>query len=127
MVKVGKYKVIHFTHLLQMTGDDSYVSFRALGEDIEFRFRFLVDEGNKDQRLRRVESGPDPENEQRGLVTFTNWHKENSGAVSQPLVAAFVEPEDGVSPSCELLIAAFISYSDEMYSVALQFMVEARP
>lgn len=118
MIRVGKYEVAHQVAYLQMTGEDAILSFALLDGTANFRIRFIVDEEAEERNVKQLEVETDPESEDRGLLTFTNFHRSATSSTTAPLEVMKV----GERP---VSLVALVHYAKHVYSVTLQFMVEA--
>ena len=118
MLRVGKYEVAHQVSYLQMTGEDALVEFEILGGKANFRIRFIVDEEEENRKYKQLEIDVDPDAEDRGLLTFTNFHQAPASSTTKALEVMKV----GDQP---VFLVALVHYAKHIYSVSLQFMVEA--
>ena len=120
MLKVGTFEVVHVADYLQPEDSDAMVSFEVQGYEIEFRIQFVSDGTKSKKETRSLESGPDSGEEDRGLLTFTNWNSDETISSGKPLKLV-AEEDDRKSIS----MLAAIAYSYGVYSVRLQFMVDS--
>jgi hypothetical protein len=115
MVSVGKYKVLHCISYLQMAGEDAHVDFEVFDDTANFRVRFLVAEEDSEKSKMTFASGVDPDAEDRGLLTFTNWNKKDFRATVEPVLVAIINDRN-------LYLLYAVTYDNGLYHVRLQFM-----
>ncbi|WP_296222089.1 hypothetical protein [Pseudomonas sp. UBA2684] len=120
-MKIGKYEVVHQASYLQMPEDDAIIEFSVLGDDVSFRIKFSSDDDSEEKPLRRIEGSPDPDDDERGLITFFNWRRPGATSSGDPmLVLTLGEGEERK----DILFLAFVHYANRIYSVNIQFMLE---
>lgn len=115
MVTLGKYKILHYVSYLHLAGQDAHISFSALGGTANFRVRFLVGEEEEEKTTLKFTAGPDPENGERGLLTFTNWNKKDFRATSETVDVVRIGEKN-------IYLLYAISYDNSVYHLRLQFM-----
>jgi hypothetical protein len=80
-----------------------------------FRVRFLVADEESEKQTVSFASGPDPDADDRGLLTFTNWNKKVFRGTVEPVIVAIVNNKN-------LYLLYGVSYDEGLYHVRLQFM-----
>ena len=115
MISVGKYKVLHCISYLQLAGDDAHVDFEVFNDTANFRVRFVVAEGDSEKSKMTFASGVDPDAQDRGLLTFTNWNKKDFRATIEPVLVAIINDQN-------LYLLYAVTYDNGLYHVRLQFM-----
>ncbi|WP_160020603.1 hypothetical protein [Pseudomonas sp. 8O] len=120
-MRLGKFKVVHQTSFLQMAEDDAIVEFEFDDDSASFIIKFASDADPEEKPQRRIEGGPDPDNEERGLLTFYNWGRPGAASSGEPMTVLTIEDGDRRT---KILMLAFVQYANRIYSVNLQFMME---
>jgi hypothetical protein len=98
-----------------MAGQDGHIHLDVYGGSANFRVRFLVAEEDNEKNKLTFASGADPDAEDRGLLTFTNWNRKDFRAAAEPTLVAIIGGRN-------LYLIYAVSYDDGLYHVHLQFM-----
>ncbi|HEY1071050.1 MAG TPA: hypothetical protein VGE33_11045 [Thermomonas sp.] len=113
MLRIGSRTVLHTTTFILPSEEEAVVEFSSEDVDAKFRLRFLEDAADKGNVSFTVE--PDPESEERGLITLVNWNRPNR--VSTPDAISVMD-----LPGFDVWLLASSMYANSKYHVTLQFM-----
>ena len=117
MLQVGGKQVLHVYTFIVPSGDEVLIEFQHEEAMARFRLRFISEPEKKGTVS--IETGPDPEGEDRGLITFTNWNRQSQ--VTNPNPVGVLELK-----SQKITLLASAVYSHSKYLVTVQFMLEDR-
>ena len=113
MLRVGSRTVVHTETFILPADEEAVLELSKDDVDAKFRIRFLEDSSDKNNVHLNVE--PDPEADDRGLITLVNWNRPTR--VSTPDALSIVEFSD-----FDLWLLASAIHADSKYFVTLQFM-----
>ncbi len=116
MLRVGKSEILHVENFILLNGEEAFLELNNKKATAKFRIRFLED-SSSEKTSTNIE--PDPDDADRGLLTFTNWNKAHRVATTKPIAVMENETHD-------LFLMASVTYSHGSYQVLLQFTEEEK-
>ena len=116
MLRVGKSEILFSESFILQNGEEAFLETSNEKATAKFRIRFLEDSSTE-----KTSAGiePDPDDANRGLLTFTNWNKPHRVATQNPIAVMENETHD-------LFLMASSIYSHGSYQVLLQFTEEEK-
>ena len=115
-IKVGKYDVLTQARFLVAEGDDAHIDFSIDDTPARLRIRFATDDSDERKDQFGMFSEPDPDDEDRGLITLVNWNDGRQIGDPLPFLSRGEEEFYCVISAC---------YAGDVYDVFLQVMREA--
>ena len=113
MLRIGSRTVVHTETFILPADEEAVLDLSTHEVDAKFRIRFLEDSADKNNIQLTVE--PDPEADDRGLLTLVNWNKPTR--ICTPNALSIVEFSD-----FDLWLLASAMHAESKYFVTLQFM-----